>query len=272
MTDKRNNLPARNSVPKSPDDLVISDFVKRFGKPTIAPVAIVIAAYKEKDNIGAVLKSLPKQLGGLGVSVIVVVDGDDDGTEAIARKNGAVALTGPFHRGQGASLKLGYRLARENGAKYIITGDADGQTNPAELESVLQPVINDEADFVNGSRRLGNNHSTSLLRNIGITVFGKAASQLTGTKVTDTANSVRAMRADLTKTIQLDEPQYQAPEILLTVIMRGARYAERGVSVNPRLSGRSKKGLNFSYGYNYAKVFIKTWRREYLISREAKKS
>ena len=52
---------------------------------------------------------------------------------------GAMVADVPVNRGQGAALRLGYRLAREGGAQYIVTTDADGQYNPAEIEQVLAP-------------------------------------------------------------------------------------------------------------------------------------
>ncbi|MDA8291259.1 MAG: glycosyltransferase family 2 protein, partial [Actinomycetota bacterium] len=82
------------------------------------------------------------------------------------------------------------------------------------------------------------------------------------TRVTDTANPIRAMRAELTERLLLDEPQYQASELLIGAIMSGARYAERPVTMHARASGRSKKGGNLSYGYRYGRVFVGTWWRE----------
>jgi len=223
---------------------------------------VVIAAYKEAANIGPVVASMPKQLCELETSVIVVVDGEDDGTAHIVRDAGHLAVVAPVNRGQGAALRLGYRVAREHGAEYIVTADADGQTRPEDLAVVLAPVVEDKADFVNGSRRLGVTHSTGLLRNVGVRVFGVAITVLTGTKVTDTANPIRAFRAQLSAELILDEPQYQASELLIGAIMAGARYTERPVTMRARASGHSKKGGNLTYGYRYGRVFLSTWLRE----------
>ena len=244
------------------DDVALADVAHAHGEVRLAPVAIVIAAYKEADNIGPVVASMPKQVCGLDTSVVVVVDGEDDGTAAIVREAGHLAVVAPVNRGQGAALRLGYRIAREHGADYIVTADADGQTRPEDLAVVLEPVVEGTADFVNGSRRLGVTHSTGLVRNVGVRVFGVVITTLTGTKVTDTANPIRAFRASLSGELVLDEPQYQASELLIGAIMRGARYAERPVTMRARASGRSKKGGNLAYGYRYGKVFFSTWWRE----------
>jgi glycosyltransferase involved in cell wall biosynthesis len=244
------------------DKAALAEFDEVHGSPALAPIVVVIAAYKEKDNIGSVVTGMPHELAGLGVSVVVVVDGEDDGTGRVVREAGHYACIAPVNRGQGAALKLGYRVAREHGARYIVTADGDGQTDPDDLAVVLTPVINDELDFVNGSRRLGSTESHDQVRNTGVVVFAALASFLTHTKVTDTANPIRAMRAEITGDLELDEPQYQASELLLGAIMRGYRFGERPVRMLARKTGKSKKGHNLAYGYRYGRVMIRTWLRE----------
>lgn len=244
------------------DDVAAEEFSAAHGTPEIGPIAVVIAAYKEADNIASVIETMPKRIADHDVSVVVVVDGEDDGTAAIVRAGGQFACIAPVNRGQGAALRLGYRIAREHGARYVVTADADGQTDPDDLAVVIEPVLAGELDFVNGSRRLGSSLSTDLVRNVGVVVFALLASALTGTRVTDTANPVRAMRADVTGHLTLDEPQYQASELLLGAIMRGYRFGERPVRMLERSSGTSKKGHNLAYGYRYGRVMLRTFWRE----------
>jgi len=259
---KSREIARRRSLDALVDDVAVADLVAIEGDPELAPVAVVIASYRERENIGAVVTAIPKRICDLDVSVLVVVDGEEDGTAEIVRAAGHLAVVAPVNRGQGAALRLGYRVARDYGATYIVTADADGQTDPEDLGVVLEPVVRGEADFVNGSRRLGTTHSTGTVRNTGVLLFGKLISLLTGTRVTDTANPIRAMRAELTSRLLLEEPQYQASELLIGAIMSGARYAERPVTMHARTSGRSKKGGNLAYGYRYGKVFLATWWRE----------
>jgi len=244
------------------DTVALSEFAAAHGGPTLPPVAIVIAAYHEADNIGPVVAALPNELCGLAAAVLVVVDGEDDGTSSIVRAAGHYAVVAPVNRGQGAALRLGYRVARTFGADYIVTADADGQTDPGDLGVVLEPVVLGEADFVNGSRRLGRTESTDAVRNTGVAFYAAVISALTGTVVTDAANPVRAMRAELTARITLDEPQYQASELLIDAIMSGDRFAERPVTMHQRNSGSSKKGGNLQYGYRYGTVLLRSFIRE----------
>jgi glycosyltransferase involved in cell wall biosynthesis len=244
------------------DKVAIEEFESAHGKVVLPEVAIVIAAYKEVDNIAAVMASMPAQLCALDAKAIVVIDGEEDGTAAIVRAAGHYAVIAPVNRGQGVALRLGYRVARDFGASYIVTADADGQSDALDLEVVLEPVVSGKADFVNGSRRLGSTESTDAVRNLGVVVYASLISALAGTKVTDTANPMRAMRADLTERLNLEEPQYQASELLLSAIFAGIRFIERPVTMRARQTGSSKKGGNLVYGYRYGRVVARTYLRE----------
>ena len=124
------------------DNAAATAFFEKNGEHATAlpPVAVVIAAYNEEGVVGSVVDALPNKLCGLATAAIVVSDGSKDGTVAEASAHGALVCDVPVNRGQGAALRLGYRLAREGGARYIVTTDADGQYNPAEMDAVLAPV------------------------------------------------------------------------------------------------------------------------------------
>jgi hypothetical protein len=249
------------------DRVAMEEMAAAHGEIRLEPVTVVIAAYKEVDNIGSVVAGMPATIGDLGVSVLVVVDGEDDGTGAAVRAAGQFACIAPVNRGQGAALRLGYRIARTHGARYIVTADADGQTYPADLAVVLEPVVAGEADFVNGSRRLGTSERPTFARAAGVVFFAGVISLLSRTKVTDPANPVRAMRAEITGQLVLEQPQYQSSEVLLEVILRGYRFAERPVTMRGRSSGTSKKGGTLTYGYRFGRVVLRTWRRGWAARR-----
>src|SRR5262249_12616735 len=158
---------------------------------------------------------------------LVVVDGCTDGTAAVARRCGARVCQLPLNRGQGAALRLGYALARRGGARYIVTTDADGQYDMAELPLLLQPLIDNEADFVTGSRALGREETSDPVRHLGVRLFARLASMLTRQRLTDTSFGFRAMNAQLTGVVTLTQAQYQASELLLGVISHGYRVLEQ---------------------------------------------
>jgi len=265
-----------NPADKTVDDRAIAAFNEAYGERAAAlpPVAIVIAAYNEEGAIGPVLEALPAEVCGLATTAIVVADGCADGTVKEALAADALVCDVPVNRGQGAALRLGYRLAREGGASYIITTDADGQYNPAEMERVLAPVVAGEADFVTGSRRLGSQETKDVIRRSGVRFFAGTISMLTGQKVSDTTFGLRAMRAEVTGAVRLEQPQYQASELLIGVITHGYKVAEVPATIHRRRVGESKKGQNplyglhlpgvnnLFYGARFARVVYGTWWRE----------
>jgi glycosyltransferase involved in cell wall biosynthesis len=241
---------------------------------TLPPVALVIAAYNEEGAVGPVVEALPRTLCGLAVEVIVVADGCADATAKESDAAGAIVADVPVNRGQGAALRLGYRIAREGGAEYIVTTDADGQYNAAEIPSLLQPIIDGRADFVTGSRRLGSEETKDPIRKAGVRFFGSLVSLLTGQKVGDTTFGLRAMRAEVTGAVQLEQPQYQSSELLIGVITHGYKVLEVPATIHKRTVGESKKGQNplyhlhipavnnIFYGARFMRVVLGTWWRE----------
>jgi len=240
----------------------------------LPPVALVIAAYNEEGAVGPVVETLPRTVCGLDAEVIVVADGCADATAKEADAAGAIVCDVPVNRGQGAALRLGYRVARDGGAQYIVTTDADGQYNPLEIESLLTPVIEGKADFVTGSRRMGSEETKDPIRRAGVRFFASLVSLLTGQRISDTTFGLRAMRAEVTGAVQLEQPQYQASELLIGVITHGYRVLEVPATIHKRKVGESKKGQNpfynlhlpgvnnIFYGMRFMRVVLGTWWRE----------
>src|ERR1700735_3622459 len=175
----------------------------------LPPVALVIAAYNEEGGVGPVVEALPRIVCGLAAEVIVVADGCADATAKEADAAGALVADVPVNRGQGAALRLGYRIAREGGAEYIVTTDADGQYNPAEIGNLMAPILAGEADFVTGSRRLGSEETKDPVRQAGVRFFAAAISLLTGQRISDTTFGLRAMRSEVTGAGELAQPPDQ---------------------------------------------------------------
>lgn len=265
----RGGRPASRRGPAGLSELdwkVAGEFLRRYEDKPPADLAVVMAAYNEQESVGHVVKDTPREVAGLSTEVIVVVDGSTDDTALVAEEAGALVCNVAENRGQGASLRLGYHLARERGARYIITTDADGQWLADDMERVMAPVLAGEADFVNGSRRLGSTANQDFARNAGVVVFAALISALTGKRVTDPASGLRAMTAELTAAVVLDQPQYQSAELLISAAMGGFRIVEVPIYMQKRHSGKSKKGGNLAYGWRFGKVVVRTWLRELLAS------
>src|SRR5580704_19681599 len=240
----------------------LKGFVAAYPDLKLQPLVVVIAAYNEADNIGAVLDEIPQQIADVPVSLLVIDDGSTDATSQVAERHGALVCTLAANRGHGVALRLGYRIAREGGAQYIATLDGDGQWDPADLPAMVSLMQGGEADFVLGSRQLGQTESTDAFRNLGVKFFARVISALTRTPITDTSSGLRLMRADLTGAVTQTQPQYQTSELLIGALLQGYRVAEVPTVMRQRLSGESRKGRNFAYGLRYARVITGTYRRE----------
>jgi hypothetical protein len=229
-----------------------------------APVAVVIPAYNEEPTVAAVVAEVPPVVAGLETEVIVVVDGAVDATASVAAAAGARVCDVAVNRGQGAALRLGYWLARARGAQVIATLDADGQYEPLELARVVEPILAGQADFVTGSRRLGSELTTNPARHAGVIAFGALISALIGKRITDPACGLRAMRAEVAGTVTLEQPQYQASELMISAALSGFRVAEVPTTMRDRPPGSTgtKKGGDFRYGLRFGRAALSTWRRE----------
>lgn len=245
-------------------------FLRRHPAGAGAPVAVVIPAYNEAPTVAAVIGEIPREVAGLPSEVIVVVDGAADETAAEATHAGALVCDVAVNRGQGAALRLGYWLARARGAQVIVTIDADGQYDAHDLTRAVQPILADQVDFVSGSRRLGTELTTDRVRHLGVIVFGAIISVLIGQRITDPACGLRAMRAQLTGTVVLEQPQYQASELMISAALHGYRLAEVPSTMRDRAAHATstKKGGNLGYGMRFARAAIHTWRRDRRAARK----
>lgn len=242
----------------------LAAFRARYGADLrFAPILVVIAAWNEEDCLAEVLEHVPSEVHGVPVDTLVVDDGSSDGTAGVADTFDRDYLARLCrHCGHGVALRLGYQLGAEHGADYIVTLDADMQWDPREMPTVLPPLLDDEADFVIGSRVLGSAETDDPFRHAGVHFFARLVNLLTGVRVTDTSSGYRAMRTKVTQAVPQTQVQYQTSELLIGAIYLGYRITERPITMHKRFAGQSKKGHNLLYGPRYARVILRTWRRE----------
>ena len=229
------------------------------------PIVASICAYEEEGNIAGVLDKMPASINGESYTTLVVVDGGEDKTAEIARSYpGVVVIEFPVNLGHGVALQVTYRYCIDNGVRYVVTLDADGQNDPAEIPQVLAPLLDDRADFVVASRRLGVDKTSDRFRKTGVLFFSFIMNRMTGAKLTDTSTGYRALRVTMLADVidRLTQEQYQTAELLITCLKRGWRSGEVPTVWHPRQSGTTKKGANWLFGFRYTKVVFGTWWRE----------
>lgn len=151
-------------------------------------VSVVIPAKNEANSLAPVLNGL----WGLGrVSEIIVVDdGSEDATGEVSRQQGAVVISHPYSKGNGAAIKTGARAATSD---IVVFMDADGQHNAEDIPHLLER-IEQGYDLAVGSR--GNDSQASKGRAIANGFYNKLASFMTGHKVEDLTSGFRAVKRE----------------------------------------------------------------------------
>ena len=114
-----------------------------------ARLAVIIPALNEEQSIGRVIEAIPQHLAP---NIVVVDNGSTDGTAEVARAHGARVVSEP-HRGYGAACLAGLAALRD--ADIIAFLDADLSDDPAMLPDLIEPIVSGRADFVIGSRMIG---------------------------------------------------------------------------------------------------------------------
>ncbi|HYN37428.1 MAG TPA: DUF2304 family protein [Actinomycetota bacterium] len=243
------------------DYMALRRWEKEEQSPVFGAIAVVLPAYNEADNLPSVLNEMPNQVLDLPVVPIVVADGSTDDTEATARQLGAIVIRRDLRRGSGAAVRLGYQVALRSGAHVIVTIDADGQHDPREMERLVGPLLNQEADMVQGSRVLGNFEVESKVRKHGVGFFSKLLTFLSRTKITDPSNGYRAVTAEALMRLDLRQDQFYVSEMILEAARAGVRVTEVPITVRKRASGSTKKPTTMRYAWGFSKAIVRTWLR-----------
>lgn len=198
-------------------------------------VSVIIPTHNEAQAIGRVLSELPSDL----VTEVIVVDSNsNDGTPEIAQKMGARVVQEPL-RGYGRACLTG--LAHANAPDVVVFLDGDYSDRPAELPSLLAPIIDGRSDITLGSR-LGPQQIPGALpwhSAFGNRLAAVLINLMYGLKISD-LGPFRAGRADVLRGLALKETTYGwAVEMILKGALGGFRIVEVPVSYYPRI-GKSK--------------------------------
>jgi len=193
-----------------------------------ARVYIVVAAYNEAASIGDVVRELREQYA----HVIVVDDGSVDVTGDLALAAGATVLTHLINRGQGAALQTGLTYALNQGADYIVTFDADGQHDVADIARLLAPIAEGTVHAALGSRFLERRTRMPLGRRVTLFLAVLFMRFTARARLTDAHNGLRAFSRHAAEHIDLQlDRMAHASEIVDQIVSSGLPYVEVPVQV-----------------------------------------
>lgn len=200
-------------------------------------VDVIIPALNEASSIQAVVQSLPRPL----VRTVFVVDnGSTDATAERAREAGAQVVIEP-RRGYGSACLAGIRSLPHD-TDVVVFLDADGSDDPSSLSRLLEPIATNRADFVVGSRALGNAEpgALSLQQRAGNAVAAAWLRVRFALPATDLGPFRAIRRTSLEELAMTDRDYGWTVEMQLKAARKGLRYAEVSVPYRRRKTGTSK--------------------------------
>lgn len=252
---------ARQSVGDLVRALARLEYEKLHGFDLHPGIMVIIPAFNEERNLEQLLPRMPTTICGKPVQALVIVDGSQDRSASVAHSYGIPVAVHPINRGGGDAVRTGFDLATQKGAEVVVTMDADGQHQPEEIERLVKPILDDEADIVMGSRFLGYYAERGSARHVGIVGFAAMLSMLLGIRITDSTSGFRAIRASELARLELRESQFTVAETIIEAVMKGLRYKEVPVTILARHDGKSKKPRSWRYPVGFALVILRTWLR-----------
>ena len=193
-------------------------------------VLVIVPAYNE----GRVITDTVERLLAAGYQVVVVDDGSSDETTEV-RRLPIVYLRHAVNLGQGAALQTGMTYALRAGAEIAVHFDADGQHDCGQIERLIAPIVEGQADVVFGSRFLRRQDRSQVPWKKRILLRGGilVSWAMTGMLLSDTHNGFRAMSRRALERVQLQENGFaHATEIMQRVREGGMRYVEVPITVS----------------------------------------
>jgi glycosyltransferase involved in cell wall biosynthesis len=210
-------------------------------------VLVIIPAWNEEATLAAVVEETRAALvaGNVPADILVVDDGSDDATGAVAEASGALVAHLAVNLGVGGAMRTGYRYAQRLGYAVTVQVDADGQHNPGDIPALLAELANG-ADIVIGARVAGDGaYYARGPRRWAMTLLSSTISRIAHTKLTDTTSGFKACGP---RAIELFARSYPAEYLGDTVesLVVAARshlvLREVGVVMRPRAGGQPSHG------------------------------
>ena len=191
-------------------------------------ITIGIPAYNEEKNIASIITKLKN----ITDSIIVCDDGSSDMTSEISKNLGAIVISHKKNMGYGAAIRTIFQKSVELDSDILVTFDADGQHRIEDVNKILQPLENNEADIVIGSRFLDNESKVPNYRKIGIKVITQVTNASLKKKLTDSQSGFRAYNKQaLTQISPSEMGMGISTEILIKASNKGLRIAEIPITI-----------------------------------------
>lgn len=215
-------------------------------------LVVMIPSYNEEETIASVIREIPRSIPGVDtVEVLVINDGSTDRTVEEAQKAGADKIISfKKNKGLASGFRAGLETALAMGADIIVNTDADGQYDGTEIPKLIQPILDNKADFVLGSRTKGTIEEMPLQKTIGNRMATWVTRQVSGLPVSDGQSGFRAFTRDAAMRLNVMADYTYVQETLIQAANLGLVYTEVPILFRKRTGGSSRLISNI---FNYAK-------------------
>jgi glycosyltransferase involved in cell wall biosynthesis len=192
-------------------------------------ITVGIPAYNEEKNIAKIIVELKE----VADQIIVCDDGSTDSTSMIAESLGVIVIKHSKNLGYGAAIRSIFNKAKEYNNDALVTFDADGQHNINDISGVVDPILNNKADVVIGSRFLKNSKEIPEYRKFGIKLITKVTNLSLKESLTDSQSGFRAYSKKVLEKLNLtDKGMGVSTEILIKSNNYGFRIGEVPISIS----------------------------------------
>jgi glycosyltransferase involved in cell wall biosynthesis len=204
-------------------------------------ISVVIPVFNEELTIGNVIERLTvvMQKNGFNYEIIVVDDCSTDRSLQVSKSHAVKVFSLEKHVGKGYTLRVGFAKAK---GEIITTIDSDGSHRPEELPRLLTPIMQNNADFVIGSRYSSQNPAVAKKLNAaGVRLFNFLIEVLTRVDVSDSQSGYRVMKTSVLRNMRLKSNGYEIEsEMLVKTARQGFRVREVPISFEQRTYGTSR--------------------------------
>ena len=217
-------------------------------------ILVILPSLNEEKAIGAVIDGVKKTLENCDV---LVIDGySRDRTVEVSLQHGAEVIQVDKAFGIAAAVEAGILQAYRGQYRFLIRIDADGQHPPSEVKKLLAPLISGEADFVIGSRFLGDaDYSPNLLRNVSISTICFLLRVLHHVKITDCTSGCQIYTREVIEFFARDSKfEYSEIRAIWMAHKAGFKIKEEFINMAPRLTGISSFSPMVAFFYMFKNI------------------
>jgi glycosyltransferase involved in cell wall biosynthesis len=198
---------------------------------------IQIPCLNEAQTLPLALADLPQQIAGIDtIEVLIIDDGSQDDTVAVARRHGVQHVVG-FRNNQGLAraFMLGIQSCLERGADIIVNTDADNQYCGADIEKLVRPILEDQADLVIGARPIASIRHFSPVKKFLQRLGSWVVRLVSKTSVADAPSGFRAMSRDVALVLNVFSDYTYTLETIIQAGQKNMRVASVPIRVNGEL-------------------------------------